>query len=92
MTQYLVQPKDRIFVKGYRFLSFSKNMGKIISKNISGTYSKKLLDHAIKFATDALKTVSKRVIQKTAESTSDLIDNKIQSRRNYKSLENFRTQ
>ena len=42
----------------------------------------KLLDHPIKFATDALKTVSKRVIQKTAESTCDLIDNKIQSRRN----------
>ena len=42
----------------------------------------KLLDHPIKFATDALKIFSKRVIQKTAESTGDLIDNKIQSRRN----------
>ena len=39
-----------VFVKGYEFLSFAKNMVKIISKNISknlsGKYSKKLLDHA----------------------------------------------
>ena len=39
-----------VFVKGYGFLSFAKNMVKIISKNISknlgGKYSKKLLDHA----------------------------------------------
>ena len=39
-----------VFVKGYGFLSFAKNMVKILSKNISknlsGKYSKKLLDHA----------------------------------------------
>ena len=28
MMQYSVQPRDRIFVKGYGFLSFAKNMGK----------------------------------------------------------------
>ena len=42
MMHYSVQPKDQIFVKGYRFLSFVKNMGNIgknISKNLSGTYS-----------------------------------------------------
>ena len=33
--RYLVQPKDRIFIKGYRFLPFAKNMGNNISKNIS---------------------------------------------------------
>ena len=57
---YLVQPRDRIFVKGYQFLSFAKNMdaniGKNISKNLSGTYNQKLLDHAKKSATDVLKT------------------------------------
>ena len=26
MTRYSVQPRDRIFVKGYRFLSFAKKM------------------------------------------------------------------
>ena len=30
---YLVQPGDQIFVKGYRFSSFAKNMGKIELKN-----------------------------------------------------------
>ena len=79
--RYSVQPRDQIFVKGYVFLSFAKNMGKIIgksiSKNLSGKYSQKLLDHAKQSATDAIKTSSKRVIQKIAAATSDLISNKI---------------
>ena len=29
MTQYPVQPRDRIFVKGYGFLSFEKMLVKI---------------------------------------------------------------
>ena len=32
--RYSVQPRDRVFVKGYGFLSFTKNMGKNIGKNI----------------------------------------------------------
>ena len=36
-----------------------------------------LLDHAKKSATDAFKSASKRVIQKKAEATGDLIGNKI---------------
>ena len=43
MTRYSVQARDRMFVKGYRFLFFPKNMdkniGKSISKNISVKYS-----------------------------------------------------
>ena len=35
MTCYSVQPRDRIFVKGYGFLSFSKNMGRNMGKNTS---------------------------------------------------------
>ena len=46
---------------------------KNISKNLSGKYSQKFLDHAQQSDTDA----SKRPIQKTAEATGDLIDNKI---------------
>ena len=76
-----MEPKDGIFVKSYGFLSFAKNMGKnirkIISKNLSGTFSQKCLDHAKQPETDALKTTSKRVIQKTAEATGALIGNKI---------------
>ena len=30
-----VEHRDRIFVKGYGFFSFAKNMGSNISKNIS---------------------------------------------------------
>ena len=32
MIRYSVQPRDRIFVKRYVFLSFAKNMGKNIGK------------------------------------------------------------
>ena len=63
MTSYSVQPWDRIFIKGYKFLSFAKNMGKkigkTISKNLGSKYCQKLLDHAKQSATDALKTASK---------------------------------
>ena len=59
---YLVQARDRIFVKGYHFLSFSKN----ISKILSGKCRQKLLDHAKQSAKDALKSSSKRVIQKNS--------------------------
>ena len=54
-----------------------KNVGKNISKNLSGKYSQKLLDHAKQSATDALKTTSRRAIQKVAEATGDLRGNKI---------------
>ena len=37
----------------------------------------KLMDTAAKAGIDALKTVSKRVVQKTATATVDLIENKI---------------
>ena len=76
MTHYSVQPRLQIFVKGYRFLSFAKNIGKNIgkkiSKNLSSKYSQKLLDHV-----KTIKTASKKAIQKTAEVTGDLIGNKI---------------
>ena len=61
-----------------------KNIGKNISKNLSGKYSlgmlamcQKLLNHAKKSAIDALKTSSKRVIQKNAEANGGLIGNEI---------------
>ena len=70
MTRYSVQPRDGIFVKGSGFLSFPKqmgtNIGENISKNLRGRYSQKLLDHTKQTA--ALKTVSKRAIQKNSRS------------------------
>ena len=65
--RYSIEPK------GYGSLSFAKNVGKYLSNK----YGQKLLDNAKKSATDAIKTASKRVIQKTAETTGDLIGNKI---------------
>ena len=81
MTRYSVQPRDWKFVKGYRCLSFVKNMGKNIGKsmikNFSSKNSQKLFDHAKQSAANALKTPSKREIQKAAEATGDLIGNEI---------------
>ena len=67
--RYSIEPRDRVFVKGYRFMSFARSM--------SNKYGKKLVDTAKKSTTDAIKTVSKRAIQKTAEATRDLVGNKI---------------
>ena len=58
--RYSIEPRDRICVKGYGFLSFAKNMG----KSVSNKYSQKLVDSAKKSTTDAVKTASKRVIKK----------------------------
>ena len=71
--RYSIEPKDRIYVKGYGFLSFTKNMG----KSLRNKYGQKLLDSAKKSTTDAIKTASKRAIQKAAEATGDFIGNKI---------------
>ena len=60
-------------VKRYRFLSFDKNVG----KSVSNKQSQKHHDRAKKSTTDAIKTTSKRAIQKTAEATGDLIGNTI---------------
>ena len=71
--RYSIEPRDRIYVKGYGFLSFAKNMG----KNLSKKYGQKLLDSAEKSKADAIKTASKRTVQKIAEATGDLTGNKI---------------
>ena len=64
MTRYSVQPRDQIFVKGYGFLYFARNISINISENLISKYSHKLHDHAKQSATDALKMLQKRAIQK----------------------------
>ena len=49
----------------------------LFDKNFGNNYGKKLMDTATKTGIDAAKTASKRVVQKTAEATRDLIGNKI---------------
>ena len=67
--RYSTQPKFRKYVKGYGFLSFARKFG--------DKYGKKLIDSATKTKIDEAKTASKRVVQKTAKATGDLIGNKI---------------
>ena len=75
--KYSIEPKDRIYVKGYRFYLLLKTHATKVAKNLSNKYSHKPLDTAKKSTTDPIKTASKRAIQKAAEATGDLIGNKI---------------
>ena len=67
--RYSTEPKFRKYVQGYGFLSFARKLEE--------RYGKKLIDTATKTRIAAAKTASKRVVQKTAEATGDLIGNKI---------------
>ena len=75
MTRYSVQPRNINFVKCYGVLSFAKNLIKSIHKNLSSKYSRGCLDHAKQSATNALKSTSKKAIQKSAETIADLLGN-----------------
>ena len=67
--KYSTEPRFRKYVKGHDFLSFARKFG--------DKCGKKLIDTATKTGIDAAKTASKRVVQKTTETTGDLIKNKI---------------
>ena len=67
--RYSTEPKFRKYRKGYGFLSFARKFG--------DKYGKKVMDTATKTGIDEAKTGSKRVVQKTAEATGDLIRNEI---------------
>ena len=71
--RYSIEPRDRIYVTGYGFLSFVKNIG----KNLRKKYGQKLFDSDKKPTTDATKPALKKAIQKTAEATGNLIGNKV---------------
>ena len=71
--KYSTEPRDRIYIKGCGFLSFAKNIG----KNLSNKYGQKIIDTAKKSETNAIKTGSQWAIQKTADTTGDLVGNKI---------------
>ena len=71
--RYSVEPKDRIYVKSYGFLSFAKNMG----MHLNNKYGQKLLDSAIQSTTDAIITASKKSSSKKSRSNWWFIGNKI---------------
>ena len=58
--RYSTEPRDRIYVKGYEFLSFAKSMG----KNLSNKYGQKLLNNAKTSTTDAIKLYQKEQFKK----------------------------
>ena len=74
--RYSIELRDWIFVPHNRFWSFAKNLGKNVKKKC-GKHSKELLDHHKQFPTDTLKTTSKTINQKTAETIDNLVVNKI---------------
>ena len=67
--RYLTEPRVRKYAKSYVFLSFARKF--------DNKYGKKVMDSATKTGIDAAKRASKRVVQKTAEATRDLIGNKM---------------
>ena len=67
--RHSTEPRFRKYVNGYGFMSFARTFG--------NKYGKKLMDTTTKTGIDAARTTSKRIVQKTAEATGDLIGNKI---------------
>ena len=67
--RYLTEPKYRKHVEGYGVLSFVRKFG--------DEYGKKLMDTVTKTGINVAKTSSNRVVEKPAETTEDLIGNKI---------------
>ena len=66
--RYSTEPRFRKYDKDYGFLSFARTFG--------DKFDKKFMDTATKTGIYTAKTASKRVVQKTAEATGDLIENK----------------
>ena len=66
--KYSTEPKYRQYIKSYGFLSFARKFG--------DKYDKKLMDTARKTGIDAGTAASKRVVNKKAEATGDLIRKK----------------
>ena len=85
--RYSLEPSYRKYVHGQGFMSFAKNMGskygkKLFDKSIdvSNKYGRKLLDKSMDIGKNFLKKASKTVLDKSAESTGEMIGNKIADR------------
>ena len=58
--RYSIEPKKRIYVKGYGFISFARNF--------SHKYSKSLIDKGIDVSKTFAKTAGKRILKKKCKS------------------------
>ena len=77
---YSIEPKKRIYVKGYGFMSFARNL--------SDKYSKSLTDKGIDVSKTFAKTAGKRIFKESAKATGDLIGNKIADKITAKPIKN----
>ena len=90
--RYQTELKYRSYIPGYGFLSFARKFGDKYGKKLMNTatktginaakkfgdkYGKNLMDTAKKQGTNFAKTAGKKIVQKSAEDTRDLIGNKI---------------
>ena len=69
MKRYSIEARTKKSAKGYKFLSFLRNL--------SNKYGKQYLDTAAKTGLDALKTASRKLVHKAAETKGEFIGNKI---------------
>ena len=67
--RYSIEPKERIYVKGYEVLSFAK----IMDKNLSSKFGQKHLHSAKKSKTDAIKNDSKTAIEQFKKQQRQLL-------------------
>ena len=83
--RYSLEPTDGRYVKGYGFLSFARKFADKYGKKLMDTatkigiskYGKKIIDTTEKQGSEFAKTAGKKIVQKSAEATGDLIGNKI---------------
>ena len=66
---YSIEPKKRMYVKGFGFMSFARNF--------SDKYSKSLIVKGIDVSKIFAKTAGKRILKESAKATGDLIGNEI---------------
>ena len=85
--RYSLEPHYRRYVQGQGFMSFARNIGskygkKIfdVSKSMKKKYGKEILDNSLSAGKDFAKIAGKKVLDKSAEATGDLIGNKIADR------------
>ena len=83
--RFTLEATYRRYVKGYGFLSFARIFGDKYGKKLMDTstkvgiskYGKEVIDTTKKQGSEFTKTAGKRIVQKSAEATGDLIGNKI---------------
>ena len=82
---YSLEPTHKRYVKAYGFLSFTRKFRDKYGKKLMNTatkvgtskYSKKIIDTTKKQGSEFAKIAGKKIVQRSAEATGDLIGNKI---------------